>query len=90
MSFEYDSAMTADCVSKSVLRVAADEIMRKRLANVFYWPSFEIVRWAGGHNGPVFGTADGSEFHVSEPLVDAIVGQFVATFGRAQAPAAAA
>jgi tetratricopeptide (TPR) repeat protein len=90
MSFEYDSAMVADCVSKSVLRVAADEIMRKRIDNVFYWPSFEIVRWAGAHNGPVFGVHDGSEFHVSEDLVHDIVGQFVAAFRRAETSSAAA
>jgi tetratricopeptide (TPR) repeat protein len=80
MTFEYASAVIADCVSKSVLRVAADQVVRRGLAGVHYWPSFEIVRWFGAHNGPVFGVDDNSEFHVSEDLVNRITLQFIETF----------
>lgn len=80
VTFEYESAMIADCVSKSVLRVAADQVLRRGLRHVHYWPSFEIVRWAGGHNGPVFGVDDNSEFHVSEALVRDITSRFISSF----------
>jgi len=35
----------ADCVSKSALRVALDELRRSNIADVYYFPSFEILRW---------------------------------------------
>ena len=38
--------VVADCISKSNLRVAIDEILRARIKDVFYFPSFEIMRWA--------------------------------------------
>ncbi|MDG2283923.1 MAG: GSCFA domain-containing protein, partial [Alphaproteobacteria bacterium] len=59
-TFEYPSAIMADCVSKSVLRVAIDQIMRERLLDVHYWPAFEAVRWIGGYHGDAYGKDDGS------------------------------
>jgi hypothetical protein len=46
-TFRPISCMTADCVSKSVLRVAIDDVVSKNHENVYYWPSFELVKWAG-------------------------------------------
>ena len=46
-TFRPISCMTADCVSKSVLRVALDEVLAKNPEGVHYWPSFELVKWAG-------------------------------------------
>ena len=46
-TFRPISCMTADCVSKSVLRVALDEVLSRQLERVYYWPSFELVKWAG-------------------------------------------
>jgi len=43
------SCLTADCVSKSVLRVALDQVMSDQAPGVFYWPSFEIVKWVGAN-----------------------------------------
>ena len=63
-TLEHGSAIVADCVSKSTLRVAADEFVRRRTARTLYWPSFEVVRWIGGYTGPVFGAEDGNAFHV--------------------------
>ena len=80
VSFEFDSAVQADCISKSTLRVTAHELMKSGLPDLHYWPSFEIVRWIGGHVGPFFGTDDGSVFHVSEALVDQIIKLFIETF----------
>ncbi len=35
----------ADCISKSSLRVALDEVMRHRIEDIYYFPSFELLRW---------------------------------------------
>src|SRR5437763_280107 len=42
---EFSSAVIADCLSKSTLRLACQEVLSDGLEGVFYWPSFEIVRW---------------------------------------------
>jgi hypothetical protein len=76
-SFEQPSAVMADCLSKSVLRVACHQIAQMQLPNVYYWPSFEIVRWLGAHTGPVFG-ADGNAHHVDQSVVDRIMKHFLA------------
>jgi tetratricopeptide (TPR) repeat protein len=81
ISFEFASAIAADCVSKSVLRVAANEVVNSGIPGVIYWPSFEMVRWVGSHTGPVFGTEDGNTHHVSSEVVDMIMGLFVDYFG---------
>ena len=89
-TFERGSAIVADCVSKSTLRVAAEEVLRLDLPGIYYWPSFEIVRWAGGHTGDAFGVDDGSSFHVSQALIERIMYNFVKTFGTADLVARAA
>jgi len=76
-TFEYTSAIIGDCVSKSVLRVAVDEICRKKPSDVHYWPIFEAVRWIGGYTGDVFGADDGSARHVSVHTIEAITSEFV-------------
>ena len=83
-TFERRSAVVADCISKSTLRVAAHEFLQLEGRNVIYWPSFEIVRWFGGHFAQVFGNDDGSPFHVSQQVVNTIVESFVRTFGSAE------
>ncbi len=79
---EFESAITADCLSKAILRVACHEVVAKRgPGEVIYWPSFEMVRWLGAHFGPgvgqVYGAEDGNTRHVSQWLVDLIVGLFL-------------
>ena len=78
---EHYSAVLADCISKSTLRLACEEILAHR-REVIYWPSFEIVRWLGAHFSagvpPVFGADDANSRHVSTWLVDLIVELFVA------------
>jgi len=80
-SFEFPSTIVCDCLSKSVLRVAIQEVLGDKRENVRYWPSFEIVRWVGCHLGPVFGTDDGHPRHVSNFIVDAIVRNFIRVHG---------
>lgn len=43
-TFRNVSCMTADCVSKSILRVSVDNVMRSNSSNVYYWPSYELVK----------------------------------------------
>lgn len=76
-TFEYPSAVMADCVSKSTLRVAVDEIVRQTGNSIIYWPSFEIVRWFGAYYPGAYGAEDGTTIHVSEDLIDLIVGLFI-------------
>jgi hypothetical protein len=89
---EFSSAVIADCLSKSTLRLACQELTGARAdQGVVYWPSFEIVRWLGAHFArelpPVFGEEDGNSRHVSTWLVDLIVDLFLEHWsapGRAQ------
>jgi GSCFA family len=87
-TFREISCMTADCVSKSVLRVALDRVMSRELEGVYYWPSFEIVRWCGAHlPWRSYGLDDRNPRHVSRYLVAEIIDAFVESF---YTPAAAA
>jgi hypothetical protein len=79
-TFEMESAIVADCVSKSTLRAAAHEFLKDPGAGAIYWPSFEIVRWLSGHIGRTFGTDDGNNHHVSDALVTMIVELFIERF----------
>ncbi len=75
---ELSNTIVADCVSKTTLRAALHELLQEgRAAEVHYWPSFEIVRWLGGHTGlPMFGADDQMSRHVSEWAVKLIVDRF--------------
>jgi hypothetical protein len=80
-TFRNISCLTADSVSKSVLRVAVDQVMSERRRDVFYWPSFEIVRWAGAHlSWPAYGFDDDKPRHVDRYLVGRIIDAFVEAF----------
>lgn len=84
---EFASPVIADCVSKSTLRIACHEAMKTLdPAQVSYWPSFEMVRWLGGHFGhdfePAFARDDGNSRHVSTWLVDAIIDLFLETYSQ--------
>jgi tetratricopeptide (TPR) repeat protein len=78
-TFEFKSAMQADCVSKSTLRVVAHEFVSKH-PEIIYWPSFEVVRWIGGHVGPFYGNDDDAALHVGDHVVKAITDLFIEHF----------
>lgn len=80
-TFRPISCVSADCVSKSTLRLALDRVTsRARDDGVYYWPSFEIVRWAGAHLPyPTFG-ADGTARHVRRQVVGEIIDAFIEAF----------
>lgn len=77
-TFRDISCMTADCVSKSVLRVALDRVMRHTPPRTYYWPSFELVKWAG----PALDwrAYEGDARHADRYLVYCIVDAFAEAF----------
>src|SRR5665213_3912527 len=79
-TFDRPSAVQADAVSKSTLRITVEEVLRDGIPGVYYWPSFEVVRWLGAHlttgHPPVFGGDDGASRHVSMWLVRMIIRLF--------------
>ena len=80
-TFRGISSLSADCVSKSVLRVAIDQVMSDARPGVYYWPSFEIVRWAGAHvSWPAYGFHDDRARHVTRYTVGRIIDAFVESF----------
>ncbi|MHB1207565.1 MAG: GSCFA domain-containing protein [Rhodospirillaceae bacterium] len=79
-SLLHPSVIAQDCVSKSRLRVAIDDLMDEQIPDLFYWPSFEIVRWIGSHVGPFFGTGGADQRHVSPEILNLITGLFIESF----------
>ncbi|WP_315743558.1 MULTISPECIES: GSCFA domain-containing protein [unclassified Bradyrhizobium] len=83
-SFEYESAVQADCLSKSTMRLVAHEVVNNsNLSNIFYWPSFEVFRWAGSNASNYFAADDGAAWHVSEDKVNGTIRAFVEMFSAA-------
>jgi len=39
------TAIEADCLSKSTCRLAVDLLMSEKIEDVYYYPSFEMIRW---------------------------------------------
>lgn len=76
-TFGERSIMAADCVSKSILRVAIDDVMAEGIPGVHYWPSFEIVRWLGAHFGFSLFGEDGNTRHVNRKTVRLVVESFI-------------
>jgi hypothetical protein len=80
-SFEYESAVQADCLSKSTMRLVAHEVVNNSgIENIFYWPSFEVFRWGGSNASNFFAADDGAAWHVSEAKVAGTIRAFVDMF----------
>src|SRR5262249_9940959 len=80
-SFEHESAVQADCLSKSTMRLVAHEVVNhSNISNILYWPSFEVFRWAGSHASNYYAADDGAAWHVSEDKVAGTVRAFVGMF----------
>ncbi len=81
-SFQNRPCIVSDCVSKSILRVAIEEIQRQEFTNLYYWPSFELVKWVPTHaDVKGFGEEDGLDSrHVSNWAVSTIIKNFVKKF----------
>jgi tetratricopeptide (TPR) repeat protein len=83
-SFEFESAVQADCLSKSTMRLVAHEVVNNsKLDNILYWPSFEVFRWAGSNAGNYYAADDGAAWHVSADKVTGTIKAFVDMFSAA-------
>jgi hypothetical protein len=82
------SCLTADCVSKSVLRVALDQVMADQAADVYNWPSFEIVKWMGATVPWSAYGENGSSRDVNRRLIGPIIDAFVEAYYRPEDAAA--
>lgn len=71
------SVAQADCISKSILRVAIQLVIEKSLPGVHYFPSFEFFRWYSGHSTELFFGVDGKIRHPSQELIDFILAKFL-------------
>ena len=84
-TFDRASAVQADAVSKSTLRLTVEHFMAETGPDVFYWPSFEVVKWLGAHAPrslpPIFGADDGASRHVSRWVVRMVIRLFLERFG---------
>jgi hypothetical protein len=78
------SAIEVDCVSKSRIRSAFDEVFaaeRRTDSAIWYFPSFEIVRWIAPLLPiPAFGMDDAASRHVSSPVLDGVCSLFTQKF----------
>ena len=80
-SFNNKSCVVSDCLSKSTMRVVADELVYKSSYNkIYYWPSFEVFRWAGSNASKFFGEDDDSSTHVSSNKVKDVIESFLEIF----------
>jgi hypothetical protein len=82
-TFGEASCLTADCVSKSILRVALDRVVKLDLDGVYYWPLFEVTRWAGAHlpwRAYTHGRGSRDARHVSRYLIAEFMEAFVEAF----------
>jgi hypothetical protein len=83
---EFPSVVVADCLSKSTIRLAVHQVVSQTEGTI-YWPSFEIVRWFGGHSDfKMYGADDGESRHVNMSVVGAIMDSFLDVFMKHESP----
>jgi hypothetical protein len=85
-SFTHTSPLVADCVSKSTLRAAVEQVLQPNDPDLFYWPSFEAIRWLGGHIGPFFGVDGEDQRHPGAQYIEAVVTPFADAFFEGSGP----
>ena len=71
------NAIEIDCISKSTIRSALHEVMNSHEIveekNIFYLPSYEIVRWVAPVTDlAIFGNEDASSRHVSNDILNSV------------------
>jgi len=80
-SFNYKSCVVADCLSKSTMRIVAEELVQhSKYKDIYYWPSFEFFRWGGSSSSLFFGADDGNSIHASEDKVKVVIDSFIEIF----------
>jgi hypothetical protein len=81
-TFEFKSAIVADCISKTSLRAAIHETIGAGDGSTLYFPSFEVVRWIGAHRSGAFGGEDGLSRHISLAYIREIIASFIRNYSR--------
>jgi hypothetical protein len=76
-SLVHPSVVAADCLSKSILRVGIEGVISQQRKQLFYWPSFEMVRWLAPHRGQCFGMDGADNRHISPHMTDDIMSLFL-------------
>ncbi len=80
-SVGHESVFGQDCESKSILRVAIMHLMEEAIPDVYYWPSFEVVRWVSGHMRPFFGGIGALDMrHIPSTLLATIMEVFIEAY----------
>ena len=79
-TFKHLNAFTMDCISKSFLRSAVHMVMSDHIKHVYYWPSFEAVRWFSGHADMKFGDYDGLARHIHPDHIKSITKIFMKNY----------
>ena len=65
------------------MRLVAHEVVNNSgISDIFYWPSFEVFRWAGSNASDFYASDDGAAWHVSEDKVSGTIRAFVEMFSR--------
>jgi hypothetical protein len=77
----------SNTISKATLRVALHEMIERKLENVFYWPSYEIVEWIGRYVRLIWGQEGNDLRHLQSATVDDVMRRFSELYFR---PAGAA
>jgi len=79
-AIHHESVVGQDCLSKSCIRVGLEMTLQQGLERVFYWPSFEMVRWLAPHRGRAFGLEGANNRHIPKSMVDQITALFIETY----------
>lgn len=78
--------VTSNQISKAVLRAALHVIYERKIENLTYWPSYEIVEYMAKYHGPIFGQGDDDLRHIKRSLIDDIMELFDARYFKPQPP----
>jgi hypothetical protein len=81
-TFTGKSCVTADSVSKAILRVALDSYMRNKTdENVYYWPSYEMIKDIPQHrNETSYGEDIPDHRHVNDRCVKKVIEKFMSLY----------
>lgn len=78
--YKNGSILNSDVLSKATVRLAIEKILN--ISRVYYWPSFEMVKWLSPHVASTyrfdtFGEDDGQSRHPSDWIVTLLVDKFL-------------
>ncbi|MBB4312552.1 GSCFA domain-containing protein [Roseospira marina] len=85
LSYTDQPMLTSDFHSKATLRMAVSEIEAEAPPKVYYYPSFEIVRWAAPHLPfDLWGSpqTDGDPRHIDPGMIELVIKAFLTNYAR--------